>query len=268
MKEIKKYAILFLYCLFFISTLSYAQQYDIWSVIIDKTKNKEQAIKIAKQVDNQFGIGIDERTLKEPPDQPISFGPCVSIYTLGIPNQFYISTYTGCELEQAEIGLKLTKQYYNKAELITFKMGESDPKNTYYSVFEYRDIIILGSFKNYFDAVKQSKMISKKTGFLYSTRGMIFDKNKGLIWPDDPDDYFAGRYAPRRYDKFILETKSRNIITIERSDFYFGFKKGFYIIVGGIYRNPKNAESELKVYKNIIPDAYIKPTALYMACIH
>ena len=99
---------------------------------------------------------------------------------------------------------------------------------------------------------------------------MIYDKKRGLILPDnDPDETYAGSYVLRRYNELFNEPdKGAEYISIERSEAYPGFTPGFYIIMGGIYNDPKEAKGALTRFKPFVKDAYIKKTKIYMGCMH
>lgn len=130
------------------------------------------------------------------------------------------------------------------------------------------NVVILGSFLSYKDAAKAAHKISKKTTTPYSTRDMIYDKKEGLIWPKTySDEIYAGTYYGRRSD-MDCGIDASPCLTVERSDFYSGFEKDYYIIVGGVYDSKDSAQIEkvLAHYKPIVPDAYSKKTKIYMGC--
>ncbi len=128
-----------------------------------------------------------------------------------------------------------------------------------------REVLILGSYKDYAQAVKVAQELKQKTGSGYSNRGLIYDTKKGLIWPEN-SDAFPGEYMARRYnDECGQETTF--CITVERSDAYSGFRPDYYIIVGGIYdQNTPEAKQGLSFYKKTVPDAYLKKSDIYMGC--
>jgi hypothetical protein len=98
---------------------------------------------------------------------------------------------------------------------------------------------------------------------------MIYDKERGLIWPDDSaDEAWAGAYAPRRYDSECGLVPSKPCITVERSEAYEGFKPGLYIVVGGILDRSEEREKRLAAARKLVPGAYVKQTAIYMGCVH
>ena len=66
-------------------------------------------------------------------------------------------------------------------------------------------------------------------------------------------------YIPRgRYDNGVY-------ISVEYSDAYKGFAKGYYIVM---VASGEVDKSLLKQIRTIVPDAYIKKSAVYMGCMH
>ena len=66
------------------------------------------------------------------------------------------------------------------------------------------------------------------------------------------------------------DTKITECVTIERSEFYDGFTKNLYIVVGGIYdvSDAETINRALAKFKSTVPDAYAKKTKIYMGCLH
>lgn len=133
--------------------------------------------------------------------------------------------------------------------------------------FVTKDVIILGSFVDYAAAKQRAIDLAKATGIAYSDRGMVWDAKRGLIYPDNlEDDLFAGQYAARRA-QFDCNEDSEHCLSVERSDLYEGFKKGLYIVVGGVMDLGSVESAQLLArYKKNAPDAYIKKTDVYMGC--
>jgi hypothetical protein len=131
-----------------------------------------------------------------------------------------------------------------------------------------KSVLILGSVKTFSEAESLAKDVSSRSGVPYSTRGMIYDKKKGLIYPKDfSDELYRGSYYGRRSND---ECEGAECISIERSEFYSGFEKGYYVVVGGLYDKSisKEGEAALAKFKKIVPDAYAKKTEVYMGCLH
>lgn len=131
-------------------------------------------------------------------------------------------------------------------------------------------VIILGSYKDYPRALKAAKEISSKTEVPFYTRGMIYDKKEGLIWPkDSEDEIYSGTYMVRRYNDDCGGEGQKSCITIERSRFYQGMEPGYYILVGGIFsEKDPDVEKSLRSFQSVVPDAYTKVSKVYMGCLH
>jgi hypothetical protein len=127
-------------------------------------------------------------------------------------------------------------------------------------------ILVVGSHRSYYAAVRVAKTFSDASGISYSSQGMIFDESRGLIIPDDdPDEPYRGQYVPRRYDDGCDQGRC---VTVERSDAYDGFRPGLYIVVAGILGRDAEAKARLKQAQRIVRTAYVRQTILYMGCMH
>ena len=145
--------------------------------------------------------------------------------------------------------------------------GDFDPK----LLTVERLIILLGSFKDFEEAHQHVQAVSRASGMPFSMQGMIYDKKRGLIAPDDdPDTALAGSYILRRYDTAAMgkDGAETEYLSIERSDEYPGLKPGYYIIVGGIYGETEEAKKALARFKPVVADAEIRKTQIYMGCMH
>ena len=132
-------------------------------------------------------------------------------------------------------------------------------------------VLILGSYTDFHEAQSQALAISRRAKTPFSMRGMLYDKKRGLIHPEnDSNSPDAGSYILRRYNTTRLRgsDEESEYISIERSDAYPGFAPHIYIIVGGIYNNNKQASAALVRFKPLIPDVYTKKTKIYMGCMH
>lgn len=129
-------------------------------------------------------------------------------------------------------------------------------------------VIILGSFKDYAAALQAAKEVSAKSGVPFATRGMVYDKKEGLIWPKNSENEVnAGNYTVRRYNDECDEGQS-TCITLERSRYYEGMEPGYYILVGGIYAaDSREADKPLKTFQKVVPSAYAKVSKVYMGCL-
>lgn len=136
-----------------------------------------------------------------------------------------------------------------------------------------RHVVILSAYKSFADAKADAEKISKAAKIVFSMDGRIYDKKKGLIYPDnpeDPDAPFAGEYLPRRYDLTYLPESEKEVgyLSVEKSEGYEGFKPGFYIVVAGIKETRAAALQGIGKFKEWAPTAYAKKTRIYMGCLH
>lgn len=136
---------------------------------------------------------------------------------------------------------------------------------------ENRNVVILSVYPKFSEAFDDAKKISKASGVAFSMEGRVFDKKRGLIYPDNFDDeVFRGQYVARREHVTVLpgENSEREYLSVERSDGYDGFKKGYYIVVAGIHSSPAAAQTQVKKFTAWAPTAYAKKTRIYMGCMH
>lgn len=136
-----------------------------------------------------------------------------------------------------------------------------------------RHVMILSAYKDFDAAKADAEKISKASKVLFSMDGRIYDKKKGLIYPnnpDDPEDPFAGEYLARRYDTTYLPDSDKEIpyLSVEKSEGYEGFKPGFYIVVAGIKETRAEALQKIAKFKAWAPTAYVKKTKIYIGCLH
>ena len=136
---------------------------------------------------------------------------------------------------------------------------------------ENRYVVVLAVYKSFTEARADAEKIAKASRVLFSMDGRVYDRKRGLIYPDDSDDeVFRGQYVARRYDTTVLKgsDKERRYLSVERSDAYDGFKKGFYIVVAGIHADSPSAQADAKRFTAWAPTAYAKKTRIYMGCMH
>lgn len=136
---------------------------------------------------------------------------------------------------------------------------------------ENRYVIILSVYQSFDAAREDAVKIAKASRVPFSMEGRVFDKKRGLIYPDNFDDeIFRGQYVARRYHTTVLKGSDdeRAYLSVERSDGYDGFKKGFYIVVAGVHENSASAQAQTKRFTAWAPTAYAKKTKIYMGCMH
>ncbi len=136
---------------------------------------------------------------------------------------------------------------------------------------ENRHVVILSVYKSFDAAREDAVKIAKASRIPFSMEGRIFDKKRGLIYPDNFDDeVFRGQYVSRRYHKTVLKGSEdeREYLSVERSDGYDGFKKGFYIVVAGVHESSAAAQAQAQKFTAWAPTAYARKTRIYMGCMH
>jgi hypothetical protein len=136
---------------------------------------------------------------------------------------------------------------------------------------ENRHVVILSVYKDFTDARADAEKIAKASRVPFSMEGRVYEKRRGLIYPDNfADEIFRGQYVSRRYHKTVLKDggEERQYLSVERSDGYDGFKKGFYIVVAGIHADSASAQADAKRFAAWAPTAYAKKTRIYMGCMH
>ncbi|MFZ4682422.1 MAG: hypothetical protein ACOYMS_07965 [Terrimicrobiaceae bacterium] len=134
---------------------------------------------------------------------------------------------------------------------------------------ENRWVAILSVYDSFSAAKADAEKIAAKSDVPFSMEGRVFDKKRGLIYPDNFDDeVFAGQYVSRRYNETAIKDRDTEYLSVERSDGYDGFKPGYYIVVAGIYESAKDAQAQVKRFTAWAPTAYAKKTKIYMGCMH
>ncbi len=131
-----------------------------------------------------------------------------------------------------------------------------------------RWVVILGTSKDFKEAKADAQKWSKSSGVPFSMNGMIFDR-KGLRLPDDDsDEMWAGCYFLRRHNMTSTGTFSEQHISIEKSEAYDGFAKGYYMIVGHIAETAHEAEKMAAFFKPHAQTTDVKKARIYMGCMH
>lgn len=134
---------------------------------------------------------------------------------------------------------------------------------------ENRWVSILSVYESFKDAKADAENVAAKSKVPFSMEGLVFDKKRGLIYPDNFDDkVFAGQYVSRRFNQTLIKDRETEYLSVERSDGYDGFKPGYYMVVAGIYESAKEAQAQTKRFAAWAPTAYAKKTKIYMGCMH
>ena len=131
-----------------------------------------------------------------------------------------------------------------------------------------KDFLIIQSTKDYKRALQTAKKASIELQIKLELRELIPDKDTiiGLTLPSDIClKYISDStcYIARgRWDDGIY-------ISIEYSNAYLSFEKGFYIVMigSGLKKDP-NLIHSLKKVKTKYSDAFIKSSKVFMCCMH
>ena len=129
-----------------------------------------------------------------------------------------------------------------------------------------KQFLIAGSTKDYSNALKIAESIADDLKLKLDLRGLYYDESFGLTFKKSVCEEDGGNFpcyqARGRYD-------NGSYISIEMSDSYQGFSKGYYIVIIASYSdNKEEIEALLKNTKEYIPDAYIKSSNVYVGCMH
>ena len=126
-----------------------------------------------------------------------------------------------------------------------------------------KSFMIAKSTKSYAEAKKFALNLATKSDIKLDLRELHSSKKIGLTHTAQMcqnNQYDFPCYLARgRYDDGVY-------ISIEYSDAYSGFSKGYYIVV--VASGEKVDKKLLNRVKKYVPDAYVKNTAVYMGCMH
>ncbi len=125
-----------------------------------------------------------------------------------------------------------------------------------------KSFLIAKSTKHYREAKAFAEELSLKSGIRADFRGLLENRTSGLSEPEEHcrnEGFSYPCYIPRgRYDDGIY-------ISVEYSDAYRGFSKGYYIVVVASGDIDKRLIERIRHY---VADAYVKKSYAYMGCIH
>jgi hypothetical protein len=134
------------------------------------------------------------------------------------------------------------------------------------SMYVKKDFLILMSTKSYAAALAKAKQVSASQRIPLQLRGLSANKISGLSYSKQECDKeeldYPSYYARGRWDDGLY-------VSIEYSDAYTEFVKGYYIVVAA---SGSKEENEIKSAYNKIKqankDAYFKSSKVYMGCMH
>jgi hypothetical protein len=236
-------------------------------VVLLGTKDEASGRREANRAADRLGYGVAPDTFRKPGTRRIYVG---NVITLQKPanDRFEVVSYLG-DRADAMKALDQARRYYPDARMVPVELLKGATDEWIDMPFYRLGILVVGSYKTYEAALAAAQSFSLRSGYPYGSRGMVYDKQRGLIWPDDSDDeIWAGQYAPRRYDNECNISDPKSCITVERSEAYEGFKPGLYIVVAGVLRRDGERAQRLNVARKIVPEAYVKQTTIYLGCVH
>ncbi len=122
---------------------------------------------------------------------------------------------------------------------------------------------IILSTKSYTEAKKVAIAAANKTDLTTDFRGLEPNKKIGLTTPKA--DVPEGEIYPQYYSRGHYD--DGEFISIEYSNAFTGFAKGYYIVVVCSGTKTETAAS-LKKVKPFYKTAYVKYTDIYVGCMH
>lgn len=125
---------------------------------------------------------------------------------------------------------------------------------------ESKEFLIAKSTKSYEEAKKLAEKLSKDLNITLNLRELKPHKTHFLTFSKkECEMYGYPCYVPRgRYD-------DGEYISIEHSDYYEAFTKGYYIVM---VASGRQLSKSLKKVRTKVKDAYVKKAKVYMGCMH
>jgi len=125
-----------------------------------------------------------------------------------------------------------------------------------------KSFLIVKSTKIYDEAKAFALQLSIKSGIKTDFRALVEEPTFGLseekqVCQEQGFD-FPCYIARGRYDDGVY-------ISVEYSNAYSGFAKGYYIVM---LASGDDSKKVLAQIKKLVPDAYVKQSTVYMGCIH
>ncbi|MDX1386571.1 MAG: hypothetical protein R3257_03200 [bacterium] len=226
---------------------------------------KKEALALAKEASYRLRYPIAREEVNPPLKFPFFGGKVIQIIR-PLPKTFQVLGYLGFSSLEAKAALEEIRKFFPQAKLLALKMdpSETDPS---YSSPPRRRLLVMGQADDFQEAQTKAEKLSLKTGLPFTTRGMVFEPGRGWAWPEDyPRPMEAGVYFARKFNK-ECEGEQVECITIERSDFYRGFTKGRYLILGGVYETGAvQTKPMLKKVKKTAKRAYLQTSEILLSC--
>jgi len=239
-------------------------------VVLSTVHTKEGARRDALRAAKLLGYPIAIETISTVPRNRNHLGAIIALHR-NPRGSIVVTSYIG-DVQDAHAHLQAARRYFPSAKVVPTVLPPEDGDGSGWVAgpFISAGLMVVGSHRSYHAAVRAAKTFSTASGIPFSTQGMIFDKSRGLIIPDDdPDEALRGQYVPRRYDYGCGNGfSSERCVTVERSDGYDGLRPGLYIVVAGILGRDAEARIRLAEARRIVATAYVSQTILYMGCRH
>lgn len=234
-------------------------------VVLATTRDETSGRQEANRAADRLVCHLARDTLRAPPARRIYVGDVITLQRVS-DDRFAVTSYLG-DRADAEEALARARKHYPAARLVPVELPKDATDGWIDTPYSRMGILILGSHRSYEDALRAARAFSARSGQPYWSRGLVHDKERGLIWPDDTDDVSAGRYSPRR-DDACVKNDPKPCITVERSEGYEGFTPGLYIVVGGVLGHGDQRAERLAAARKIVAGAYVKQTTIYLGCMH
>lgn len=124
---------------------------------------------------------------------------------------------------------------------------------------EKKEFIIVKSTKDYKEAKKYAKRVSKLLKFKLDFRGLSFHKSNFLTYSKASCSTYGG------YPCYVGRGRVDEIsVSVEHTSEYPEFTQGYYIVV---VATGVKLSHKLKEVKKIVKDAYIKKAMIYLGCL-
>lgn len=150
-----------------------------------------------------------------------------------------------------------------------FSFGQDNP-----GCYAKKFFLLIQSTPEYETAIQTAKSASKDLNIKLDLRGLVRDQNTriGLSLPADTCLKYTEEEEGSR-DSSCYMARGRwddgIYISVEYSNAYQGFSKGFYIVVvGSSDKKDATLVETLTKVKTKYSDAYIKSSKVYMCCMH
>jgi hypothetical protein len=138
----------------------------------------------------------------------------------------------------------------------------------HYNVNVPKDIVILQSTRDYAAALAGARQAAVKLQRPFQLRDNHPNKALGLSLTKadcEGDGYDFPCYQPRGQGA----AEDSDYLSVEYSDGYDGFAKGYYIVVAALAQpNSANLRQTLARVHRAYPTAYAKRTAVWFGCMH